>query len=275
MRRLTILFLIATGLISLKAQDRPFNSVQLDWGYGHLLRQDLSFSPMIHRKWSPVNFHAAYERKAAKMTSILDARFSLYKPSLTEPFEFYREDPDDLVSSYPHSLKQLDLTYSFLFPIYKTDKLELLLGGRQRNRLVASDYLYAISSSFSYYFSFGIDLSFHVIYDLGEKNRLGAGLNATVFAFNSRSPYLGLDDQYLEDNYSHSGFKAFINYVGHARLQSYGVAQDLDLTAFYERILSDKWSLIGSYYLALNFNQSPTTYASVCNVILIGAKVKF
>lgn len=275
MKRLTILFLISAILIDLNAQEEPLNSVQLGWGFGHLLRQDLSFSPMEHSKWSPGNFQASYERKAARMTSIVDVGFKLYKPSLTEPFEFYWEDPEDLLSSYPHSFKQLDVSYSFLFPIYETARLELLLGGRQRNRLVASDYLYAISSSFSYYFSFGMDLSIHLNYKLGEKNRLGAAVNATVFAFNSRSPYLGLDDQYLEDNYSHSGFRAFLNYVGHARPQSYGTAQDLELSADYERILSGKWSLTGSYNLSLNFNQSPTTYASICNVIFLGAKVKF
>ena len=260
---------------NLKAQDSTYNSFQLKWGYGHLLRQDISFSPMIHKKWSPVNVHAGYERTGKRMTHLIDAKFSLYKPSVTDPFKFYIDDPNDLETSYPHSFKQLEVNYSFIFPVYKTDKLNLLVGGRQRNRLVASDYLYAISSSFSYYFSFGLDVSLHINYDLNGKNRLGTSLNATLFAFNSRSPYLGFDDQYLEDNYSHSGFKAFLNYVGRARFQSYGKAQDFDLTAYYERIISEKWSLTGTYYLELNFNQSPTTYASIQNVFLIGGKVKF
>jgi len=275
MKRLIIVLLMVLSFNNLEAQDRTYNSFQLSCGYGHLLRQDISFSSMIHKKWSPINIHADYVRTGAKMTHLIDVKFNLYKPSVTDPFEFYFDDPTDLETSYPHSFKQLEVNYSFIFPVYKTDKLYFFVGGRQRNRLVAADYLYAISSSFSYYFSFGLDVSLHLRYDLNEKNKLGTSLNATLFAFNSRSPYLGFDDQYLEDNYSHSGFKAFLNYVGHAHFQSYGKAQDFDFTAYYERILSEKWSLTGTYYLALNFNQSPTTYASIQNVLLIGGKVKF
>lgn len=275
MKRLIIILLIVLSFNLLKAQDTTSNSVQLSWGYGHLMRQDLSFSPMLHKKGSPVNIHAGYEINGAKMTHLIDAKFSIYKPSITDPFEFYWDDLNDPEASYPHNFMHLKVNYSFIFPVYKTDKLSILVGGRQRNRLVASDYLYAISSSFAYYFSFGLDASLHLSYDLNEKNKLGASLNVTLFALNSRSPYLGFDDEYLEDNYSHSSFKAFLNFIGDASFQSYGKAQDLDLTAYYERIISEKWSLIGTYYLGLNFNQSPTTYASIQNVLLIGGKLKF
>jgi hypothetical protein len=55
----------------------------------------------------------------------------------------------------------------------------------------------------------------------------------------------------------------------------YPPEQEIDFTASYERVISEKWSLIGTYYLGLNFNQSPTTYASIQHVLLIGGKLKF
>lgn len=228
---------------------------------------------MLHRKASPVNIYAGYQRTGKKMNHEVGALFTLYQPSLIDPFSFYWDTPDEAESSYPHSFKQLEVNYALRVPVLEKEKIRVEVGGRQRNRLIASEYLYAMSSSFSYYFSFGLDASGKVSYFLNDANSFSGELNLSLFALNSRSPYLGYDSQYIVDNYSHNGFKAFLNYIGHAKPQSWGNAQDADLKLTYERKLSDRWSLNGSYYGAVNFNQSPTTYASVLNTIFIGTKI--
>lgn len=275
MKKVIILLLVALSHCVLMAQQAVSKSIQLNMGIGHLVRQDLSFSPMIHRKWSPVNLQFGYERKTDKMVQHIQAGFNMYKPSIGKPFEYYRDNPENVLTSYRHSFKQVELNYRFLFPAISGDKFNFSFGGRQRNRLVASDYMYAITSSFAYYFSFGLDASFQLNYRIDEKNRISANLNTSIFAFNTRSPYLGIDDQYLEDNYSHNGFKAFLNYIGNGQMQTWDKAQDMDLSVTYEKRISDRWSLIATYYLATNFNQSPTNYNSIQNTLFVGGKLKF
>ena len=209
------------------------------------------------------------------MSHQIQAGFNMYKPSILEPFEYYGDIPENILTSYCHNFKQVELNYRFLFPAITGDKLDFSFGGRQRNRLVASEYLYAIASSFAYYFSFGIDASFQLNYRINEKNQISTNLNTSIFAFNTRSPYLGIDDQYLEDNYSHNGFKAFLNYIGNGHLQTWDKAQDMDLSVTYEKIISNRWSLITTYSLATNFNQSPTNYNSIQNTFFFGGKLKF
>lgn len=256
------------------AQETLPRSFQLSWGYGHLSRQDISFSPMVHKTWSPLNVWLVYESKKRRMNHLFDARFNLFKPSLTEPFQFHRDQPENVLNSYRHSFKQLEFNYRFTFPVLRTNKLVISMGGRQGNRLFASEYMYAISSSFSYYFSFGLDASIQFDYHISEKSQLKTTINSSILSFNTRSPYLGIDEQYLLDNYSHNGVKALFNYIGHAKLQTLNKAQDLDLSIAFERVISSKWSFNFTYDLNLNFNQSPTQFSSIQNSIFLGAKLK-
>ncbi|MCB9224973.1 MAG: hypothetical protein H6582_12385 [Crocinitomicaceae bacterium] len=251
------------------------NDLTLKVGYGHLIRQDLNFSPMIHKKGSPLNFHGAYNHTGEKVNHALDVMFNIYNPSITEPFDYYKNTSDKTYTTTRHSFKQLEINYSFDVPVYKGDKFTLAVGGREHNRLFASEYYFAETSSFSYYFSFGVDARLRMNYLFNEKNELSATLHTPLASFNTRSPYLGIDSQYLEDNLEQKGFKAFLNYISHAKLQSWNVAQDLDLTLNYKRHLSEKFDLTGSYFFSANFNQSPTTFASIQNTFLIGAAYKF
>ncbi|SFT39546.1 hypothetical protein SAMN05216474_0319 [Lishizhenia tianjinensis] len=244
-------------------------SVGLSWGTGHLQRQDLSFSSMKHSTISPLNLTGTFNYQNSFQEHLIQIGFATYSPSLVEPFTFYTEGGDSS-TSYRHNFKQLNLGYTFLYTIYENGNLKVKAGLNQENRLIASEYYYAISSSFSYYFSFGVNAAVKAEYAWKEENKFTLMGRASLFAFNARSPYLGIDDHYLEDNYSHKSFNAFLNYISNARFQSLGKYQYLDILMVYDRTLNDKWSFNASYQLGLNFNQSPTHFASVLNVLYLG-----
>ena len=64
MKKLTaILTMLMLVVLSTEAQQNHRNIIELDWGLAHLTRQDLSYSPLIHRTTSLKNIQLQYQRK--------------------------------------------------------------------------------------------------------------------------------------------------------------------------------------------------------------------
>lgn len=269
---LSLLLIISQGELS--AQNEASQSLALQWGAGHLQMQNLSFSRFIHKDVSPFNIGLVYQR-SNRLEQQINVKFSSYQSQTGELYEYYRDSPDETQSTYQSSFQMLDLNYSLGKVVLDKNDFQLTLGGRSRNRLFASNNAFGWTDFFGYYFSFGLDAWVNLKYDLNETHHFESNLALPLVSLNTRSPYLQSDDQYLMDNYAHKPLPAVINYIGHARPQSWGQAQGLDFDLSYYYSLNDKWDLGGSYRFSLNMNQSTTPFTSIENILSFNAKIKF
>ena len=269
-----ILFLSLFGSSDLFAQEERANSLQLNWGVGNIMRQDISFSPMIHQKWSALNFAIIYER-SKKLEQEAFAKFSRYTPQVGEPFEFNSYFNTGKYSTYTHSLIMLDVHYALGKKVVDHNDFQLTIGGKLRNRLWPADYIFGNAGSFGYYFSFGLDAWLKMEYKLSEKDHLKAHVALPIFSFNSRSPYMSQNDEYFEDNLEHKDLKSLVNFIKRSKFQSWGQSQGIDLDLSYYHTLSAKWDIGASYWLCMNFNQTPTHFASIENVLFLSTRLKF
>jgi len=268
---IALLLLLSGG--ELFAQTEAHKSLQLSWGVGNLLRQDLSASDMIHQDVSPINFLAAYTREK-KLIHQVHLKVGTYNPIVADTFTYFMP-PDEYWPTYPHSFVLIDLNYSLGKTIMNTEQWKVSLGGRARNRLHPSNYYYADYGFFGYYLSFGLDAWAQVDYQLNETHRFNAQAALPLFSFTARSPSLMQDDEYIENIISHNGLRIFAENIKDGHLQSWGKSQIFDLNINYFYTLSEKWEIGSSYYLSMNFNQDPTRFTSIENVLYLSTNLTF
>lgn len=273
-----ILFLLSFLLLAsageLTAQTEASHSLALQWGLGHMRMQNLSFSSFIQEDVSPLNLNLLYQR-SANMEQQINVKFSSYQSQTGELYEYYWGKEENLQSTYPSNFHFLDLNYALGKVVLDKSNVQLTVGGRSRNRLMASDNAFGWTDFFGYYFSFGLDAWLRLSYDPSPKHHFVSNLALPLIALNSRSPYMQSDDQYLMDNYAHQPLPALANYISHARPQSWGQAQGVDLDLGYSYSLNEKLDLGVAYRFSLNMNQSTTPLTSIENLFSLTAKINF
>jgi len=268
---LTGLFLFNQGIIL--AQNEGKQALTLAVGAGHIMRQNLSFSPMIHTSWSPLNACVQYT-KSKKMEQQLYIKFGQYRAIVGESFSFNSFFNEEESETGPHIFTLLDINYSLGKKIALREDFSLALGGRLRNRLQPASYLFGNAGSFGYNFSLGLDLWLNFQYALNEKNHFMANLAIPVFSYNSRSPYLSQDDEYFFDSYSHNGFTNFIQLLKDGEIESWGKSQSMDFDISYFYTVSAKWDIGVAYWLSMNFSQAPTSFSSIENIFYLTGRFK-
>lgn len=273
-RIISIAISILCTMTLVAQEDVKVNSLSLNWGMGHVKRQDLSFSPMVHQKWSALNFALSYERSKKLEQEIL-VRFSHYTPQVGEPYEFNLYFNTEKFSTYPHTFTQFELNYSLGKNIVELGNFKMALGGKARIRFWPSNYMWGDNGSFGYYFSSGLDAWLKLEYVLNDKNHLRAHIGLPVFSFISRSPYMSQNDEYFADNIEHNDFKSVMNFLKRSEIQSWGLSQGVDLDVSYYHAFSGRWEIGASYWLSMNFNQAPTPLASIENTFFLSARLKF
>jgi hypothetical protein len=270
---LLMLLLLLSGVESMAQNENP-NALQLSWGVGNLVRQDLTFNSIVHRSTSPLNVALTYSR-SQKWEQRAFVKFGQYSSMVGEPFDYYWDTPDEPSSRYPHSFTMLDVNYSLGKSLIDNGKWKLIVGGKAKNDLHISYNNFAAFGHFGYYLSFGLDAWVNLQFQPGEKHAFQSNLSLPLASYISRSPYTSQNDEYFEDNIAHNDLKALLNFMKRGSIQSWGQSQtvDFDLSYFYQ--LSKKWEIGGSYYLSMNFNQTPTHYASIEQVLSLSGKFNF
>lgn len=255
------------------AQDSTRNSIQLGWGMGNIMRQDLTVSPFIHSDWSAINVHANYAR-SKKLEQEIAIKFSLYSPKPTETFEF-SSFYNGASSTIPHSFKMIDIDYS-LGKKWKVKKnWSLAAGAKSRNFIYASEYYFGESGPSPMMISFGMDAWSLLHYQLNSSHYLRSTISIPVFSFVYRNPYLTENDSYHQMFYSHKGIKEFGNRIAAGEIRSWGSAQRVDLTIQYGYIINQRFDVGLRYYYSMNLNQQPTKFTQFENVFFLEGKIKF
>ena len=262
---------LCTGLLS--AQETAQSSLVLQWGMGHLKKQDLTFSPMIHSSWSPIQIELAYQR-SKRLEQRVSVHYSEYTSQLDQAFTFYSFYNGE-GRNYPHNFSLLEINYALGKPLVSTADWQFILGARSSNSLFLSAYEYGPSGSTAYYYSFALELWLDVQCQFDEKQRFEVELAAPAIAFNSRSPYLTQDDPYFEDIYSHRDLASTLAYIKRGEWQSWGKSQKVTADLRYSYALIDNLELGIGYGLSLNANQKPARFVQVEQAFYLTGKVNF
>lgn len=276
MKTLTTLFLLLCTIALLASDKTPKNSLGLNWGIGHLQRQDFNFTPMIHDAWSPANIAIIYQR-SANWEQRANIKFGSYHASISDPFEYYWNTSENVDLSGRHSFTMLDVNYALGKTVYQNDRMKVALGGRSRNRLNTQFYLFGINwlGSFGYYLSFGLDVWTNVQYTIAPKHQLQVEFALPLFSYNARSPYHSQDDWFFENVLSHKVIPTLIEYIKDGQLESWGTSQSVDFDLVYTYALSPRFDLGARYNLSINWNKNPVNYTSIKNIFSLTCNYKF
>lgn len=280
MKKLILFFcgLLLFSQIDLLAQEEAQLGVQKAFvfsiGMGNIKRQDLNFSPMIHQKWSPINVNIMFT-KSKKFEQQAYLKFGLYQPIIGSPFDFTSAFNEEDNTTGPHVFTLVDINYSLGKAVIVKDDFKFTVGGRWRNRLQPSSYLFGNAGSFGYYISLGLDVWLNLQYDLNERNQFVVNAGIPLFSYTARSPYKSQNDEYFADSYNHKPFATLINYIQRGDLESWGTSQIFDFDVNYHYQLSEKWDIGMSYWLSMNFNQRPLPFNSIENVFYLTGRLNF
>jgi hypothetical protein len=248
------------------------NSLQLQIGVGHIARQDLIFSPFIHKDLSPLNFGIRYQRDK-KYFQYANLRFALLSPSHSDNYLFFDDNKKETTS--PHFFTLVDLDYWFGKSIKQTDKVSTKVGLSVNADIQALNYVYGRISSFGYFSSFGFGGFVHHTHKFNDRNSLSGYTSLPIINWLARSPYLVNDDEFIENTSSHSGVRTFFAYIGDGKPATINRLQMVDVGANYTYHLSPKWDLGICYLFEFIHSNKPRNLLSYRNSIYFNTNFKF
>jgi hypothetical protein len=269
---LTSLIIWLTALTCFGQEAPRENALTLSIGPSYLMRQDLIFSPFIHKDFSIINLGLDYTREG-KYFHKVSLRYGNFNPMVVAKYEFtFHGEPK---TAYPHSFNLIDLDYQFGKKIIETQKGTFTAGGLILTDIQAMNYAYGRISNFGYYASIGLGGFGAYKRPLGEKGRLVTTLKLPFFAWLARSPYLVNDDEFIENISSHSGFKTFMAFLGDGQMATWNKVQTFDLELKYEYDLSERWGFNAAYLFEFIHISQPRNLLSFRNSLNLSAKFKF
>lgn len=257
---------------SLTAQETNHNSLSLWVGPAHIARQDLIFSPMIHRDFTPVQLGVGYQRRA-QLTHTFRAGYAGFDPMLSEPYDFTEYGEDQ--TAWPHYFTLIGLSYTAGKTIRESGKWVTTLGGAAHWDIQALNYSYGRISSFGYVSLTGMGVYVRQTFQVTERWRLHGEVQLPLLLWQARSPYLVNDDEFIENIASHSGFKSFMAFLADGHLTSLHEVQSVDLELGVSRLLTEKWQLGASYHLDLLRMTEPRPLLSVRHIFQVSAQFQF
>lgn len=263
---LALCLLLVWPTLSHHALHAQQNTLSLRYGPGTYSRQDLIFSPFVHHDWSWLNLGLQYDW-GHKNTNFLAIEAGAYNPILV-PSYLYGEDNED--ETYPHQFTLVNLTYGFAKRLpQKKENAYFNLGGFFELDVQASTYNYAWAGSFGYLAPVSLGVWADYKYPLSEKSYLTGRVLIPLVSLVARSPYLVNDDEFIENTYSHNGFKTFFAYLGDGNVYTLNKIQQIELQLGYQHMLSDKWSIGGLYSFRFVHFSEPLDFLSFRNTFCI------
>lgn len=252
------------------------NTLGVHYGYRHLQRQDLTFSPLSFKGTAPLNLGLAYGREGQKSRFSVGLQVSGFNARSTDPFEYTsrgEEEPKTLPAS---GFWNIDLKINYLRKIKTSnEQLKLHAGLALDNQIGALFYEFGEYGAFGYTTAFSLAPAVSADWQLGKKNSLRLGANLPVLTWLARSPYAINDDDFIERQSSHQGLKTLLRLSADGELASFGEVQRVALSTQFQRKLNERWSASLGYDFALLRSTLPHPLAVVENAVSLGIVFKF
>jgi hypothetical protein len=266
----TSIWLVTLGCLAQK-QDKE-NMLSLSLGSSFIARQDLIFSPMIHKDLTFLNVGIEYTRDAKFFQKAI-LRYGNFNPMVSTPYDFTIHG--EAHTAYPHSFNIIDLDYLFGKKVKESQRSTLVVGGLFVMDVQAMNYVYGRTSSFGYYSLFGLGIFGRHEYTLTKKSNLTTTLQFPLLTLLARSPYLVNDDEFIENTSSHSGFKTFTSFIGDGQLVTWNRLQTFDLDIKYTYDVNDKWQFGAGYLFEFIHSSQPRNLLSYRQSMNFSANFRF
>lgn len=186
----TIIWLAALSCFGQETANK--NSVSLHFGITNLARQDLIFSPFIHRDHSYLNVGVDYTRQA-KLFQKVCLRYGNFNPMVSNPYDF--SEHGDTKMAYPHNFSLFDVDYLIGKRVKESEKSILTVGGLFLMDIQALNFL----DDYSYVNGFIIDLRHNKGGDFTYcYSEIGRFTNQPRFVFSSKTKNGPGPDDYTE-----------------------------------------------------------------------------
>lgn len=265
-----LILLIALGCLGQK--NYVNNSLSLNVGLTYIARQDLIFSPLIHRDVSVLNLGMDYTRQANLFQKV-SLRYGNFDPMVAKPYTFtvYGEPQN----AYPHSFNLIDLSYLIGDKIKDAEKAIFYAGGLLTMDVQALNYVYGRISSFGYYSMSGLGVFGRYQYQINEKSQISTTLQLPIVGWQARSPYLVNDDEFIDNISSHSGIKTFIAMVGDGELVTWDRWQAFDMDIRYMYHINEKWQMGFVYLFEFVHSNQPRNLLSYRHSLNYSVKFNF
>jgi hypothetical protein len=268
----TSLLLWLTALTSFGQEIASKNALTLSFGPSSIIRQDLIFSPFIHKDYSLLNIGLDYTREAKSFQKI-SINYANFNPMVTESYKFtFNGEPE---IAYPHNFNLVSLDYQFGKKVKGFRNGIITIGGLFSSDIQAMNYVYGRISNFGYFAALGLGVFGTYSNSITEKSRFEATLKLPLFAWLARSPYLVNDDQFIKNISSHSGLKTFMAFLGDGQMATWDKIQTLDLELRYEYDLNKRWGLGAAYLFEFVRVSQSRNLLSFRNSVNILANFKF
>jgi hypothetical protein len=263
---ISMLFLLLS--INVMAQEKS-NAFSLQYGVGYIARQDLVFSPFVHKSTTPLHVGLGYVRRA-KWQQEFNLQFASFSTALTTAYPYRLNDKNE--QTYPHNFTLIDFDYALGKPISSSWSV-----GLQANTDVqALSYSYGrVSGSFGYFANFGLGVYLEKSHTIGNRHCIGGKISLPVVNWLTRSPYLVNNDEFIENTSSHNGLKTFWAFIEDGRLSSLEQFQSLDLLLKYTYHLSSRWALGGVYGFEFTHSSHPRNLLQYRHTLYLSTTLNF
>lgn len=231
MKKLTLL-----ALLLCPAAHAQQHRLGIELGGTHLIRQDLIFSPNIHKSTSPLHIGLSWEKGDH---SALLLRFSVLSASASAAFDFSHQG--ETQRSAPHSFLFGDLAYRKGWAFVDRPEIRILAGFQVGAKIQSLNYQYGRIGSFGYYFQSGVGPFLQASYRWKERNSLTVRASQSALAWIARSPYLVNDDEFIENISSHHTLTMLAELVADGELKNLFHYKDIEAEVNYRRSLSRRW----------------------------------
>lgn len=269
--KLPLLFILLFSSFKSFAQE-PKNELTLQLGLSGVARQDLIFSPFVHKNLTPIHIGLQFQRDA-KFYHKAQLRFSQAKVK-NHPIYTYYDDGQDFKTS-PHYLTLVDINYNFGKNVLKEGKSKLIVGFDFHTDIQALNYVYGRFGSFGYHSTIGLGAFLNYNYKINDRHQIGSYVNLPIMYWFSRSPYLVNDDEFIENTYSHNGFKTFFSFIGDGKFVSLNRIQSLDWDIHYTYKISKRFDIGCSYLFEFIHASRDRELYSYRHSLFLNTSVKF
>lgn len=224
----TVLALFFLTCISMRGQDDlKKNIFRMNAGAGYIARQDIIFSPLVHKDLTYLSSSFEFTRHAGFYQSTR-IQFAAFDPAVSKDIN--------------HNFILFKITYS-LGKTWSREKDDFTLAMMLQADIQALDYVYGRISGFGYYTAAGPGILAEYGLRTGKDGRISATLRIPAVSLYARSPYLVNDDEFIENISSHSGLKTFRAFLRDGEWVTLNKLQQLDAGIEYDHQVSSRWGL--------------------------------
>ncbi|WP_373492662.1 hypothetical protein [Aquiflexum sp.] len=266
------LLLNPNNSIAMDPGDPPKNSITISAGLSILSRQDLVYSPFVHRDLSTTNYGFNFQRNG-KTFQYFNLGFSHNSSQLVD----FEEIPMDghHHGFHPHEFLFIHSVYGIGKPYKKTEKNISYLGTAVRMDMQASFYSFALSNMFGYFINQSLAIWHRKTHFLHEKHTLSHQLELPMISWMARPPYLAEDDGFIENISSHKSSLILLEFVKDGKLVSWNQLQRANFQLEYRFSISRKISLGMDYKLDIIRTTFPRALNSYQQNLNLTTTLKF